>query len=87
VTPRKLKTFRIVLRNELWQAFPRAGAAAIWSAMQRLEPVMLAQACELVDTEHDDDCACWHCVLMLGASISRHQAEMRVARQAADDHD
>jgi hypothetical protein len=87
MTPRKLGAFRIKLRNELWKCFPRGDAALMFRAMQRIEALMVREAFNLVDAEHADSCACWHCLLNLHGEIIRHHAEMRAAREAAEDHD
>lgn len=87
MTPDKLQTFRIKLINELWKAFPRAGAAAIWQAANVLLPLIMRESFNLVDMEHDRDCACWTCVHALNADITEHLARLRVAHEAAEEHD
>ena len=85
MTPRKMKGFRIALRNEMWKAFPGAEASAIIQACQRIERLMVERAFDLVKMEHHRDCACWHCIDELNTAIFRHNAKLRAELENAND--
>lgn len=87
MTPDKLRAFRIKLTNELWKSFPRAEAATIWQAADRVERLVIFEAFKLVDMAHERDCGCWNCVMALHSDVARRLAERRAAQEAADDHD
>jgi predicted nucleic acid-binding Zn ribbon protein len=87
MTPTKMRAFRRRLDYVLRKAFPRAEAAAIWQAANWLERLLLVEAHKIVEAEHEPNCACWNCVLSLHADVARHMAELRVAQEAAAEHD
>lgn len=87
MTPDKIKALRISLRDELRLYFPRANASSITQAINALVPLILRESFNLVEMEHERDCACWHCVRTLSADVIEHAAKLRVAREAAEDHD
>jgi hypothetical protein len=85
--PAKLKALRLKLRNVLWRCFPQADGISIGQAVDRLVPLIVRESFNVVEMEHDRDCACWDCLLALNAAVAEHQAWMRAARQAAEEHD
>jgi hypothetical protein len=87
MTPAKIKALRLKLRNVLWRCFPQADGTSIARAVDRLVPLIARESFNLVEMEHDRDCACWGCLLALNAAVAEHQAWMRAARQAAEEHD
>jgi hypothetical protein len=87
MTPDKIRSLRLKLRNVLWRCFPQADGITIGLAVNRLLPLMVRESSNLVEMEHDRDCACWDCLLALNAAVAEHQAWMRAARQAAEEHD
>ncbi len=87
MTPRRIKALRIKLRNEIWRAFPRAEAAAVYALVFRLDRLVAREALNLVDGEHAPDCACWACVLSLNADVTVLTAERRAALEAAEEYD
>ena len=49
--------------------------------------MIMRESFNLVEMEHVPDCACWDCLLGLNADVIEHLARLRVAREAADEHD
>ena len=85
MTSDKLKRFRQRLVRELHFLLP--GHDDVGSIANHLERFMVQEAFRLTDIEHSPDCACWDCLGKVAADVMRHQSEMKVAREMADDHD
>lgn len=87
MTPKKVRALRLKLRDELWKCFPKADAAQVHQAVNLVLPLIMRESFNLVEMEHDRDCTCWPCLHALHAEIVEHHARMRVAREAAEEHD
>lgn len=78
---------RIKVKNALWRFAPRAEAASVWPATDRIIAVIDSEPLALLDDEPVKDCACWECVLRLNAQVAQHCARMRVERESLEEHD
>lgn len=87
MTPARIKALRLRMRDALWKCFPRADAISIGRAVNVLLPMIMRESFNLVEMEHAPDCACWDCLLNLNAVVTEHQAWLRAAREAAEEHD
>ena len=84
MTPDKIRRLRYKLRDELWKCFPDAESYRIFRAVDRLLPLLLRENFMVVDSVHENDCACWDCILKLNAEITMHVAMLRVKYAPAE---
>lgn len=87
MSPKKIRRLRYKLAAELRYCFPRTDQVTIGKAVNLIVLLLLRETFNLVNSEHEADCACWHCVMSLNADVAQHAAMLRVAREAADEHD
>ena len=89
MTPKKIRSFRYrlvnLLRREL--AGVQIDSIQFGQLANRLEKFMMHESFHLTEVQHSAECACWDCIGALHLEVYRHQCEMRVAREMAEDHD